>query len=200
MNSRKILVAYTTNAGSTTDVAQEIATELGKDGLFVDVKRLEEVANLEAYAAVVVGAPMIVGWHREAVRFVKKHQSMLHERPVGYFFIAMNLTDVHQTHLDEIPLWVDPLTAKPPLRANRLSIRERYALPVNYLQPVLKAAPQVKPVSVGFFGGKLAMYNLKWWQAAFVLLVIQARPGGSHNHPFIQEWAADLQTRFSGSI
>jgi flavorubredoxin len=37
---RRILVAYTTNAGTTAEVAQAIGEELGKDGMQVDVRRL----------------------------------------------------------------------------------------------------------------------------------------------------------------
>ncbi len=62
----KILVAYTTNSGTTEEVAQAIGEELGKRGNAVDVRRLEEVTSLEGYQAVVVGAPMILGWHRAA--------------------------------------------------------------------------------------------------------------------------------------
>ena len=36
------------------------------------------------------------------------------------------------------------------------------------------------------------MYKMKWWQVLFVLVVIQTQQGGSHNMPFIHEWAASL--------
>lgn len=58
----KVLVAYSTNAGSTGEVAEAVAGELRKDGTTVDVKRLEEVADISPYQAVVVGAPMILIW------------------------------------------------------------------------------------------------------------------------------------------
>jgi hypothetical protein len=61
---------------------------------------------------------------------------------------------------------------------------------------MLGAARGVRPVSVGFFGGVLALYTLKWWQALFVMLVIGAKPGGSHNLPLIQEWAAGVRKAF----
>lgn len=195
MQTKKVLVAYTTNAGTTADVAQAVGEELGRDGAQVDVCRLEEVTSLERYAAVVVGAPMIVGWHRAATKFVKKHQQALSRVPVAYFLTAMNLTQTGETSIDGIPVHVDPELAKPPKNANRLSLRERYARMSNYLRPVLKAAPLVKPVSVGFFGGRLAFYRLKLWQVLFVMLVIRAEPGGSHNWPFIREWASSLRSK-----
>lgn len=200
MDTRKILIAYTTNAGTTAEVAQAVGDELAKDArLTVDVKQLEEVESLEPYSAVVVGAPMIFGWHRGARKFIKKHQDSLSRLPVAYFVTAMNLTKTDETSLEGVPLSVDPVVAKPVKKTGHLTFKERYSLPANYLRPILKSAPKVKPVAVAFFGGKLAMYRMKWWQVLFVLIFIQTQQGGSHNMPFIREWAASLRDRFAAS-
>lgn len=194
MDTKKLLVAYTTNAGTTAEVAQAVGEELAKDSrLSVDVRRLEEVDSLESYNAVVIGAPMIFGWHRGAKKFIKKHEDSLSRLKAAYFITAMNLTQTDEASLDGIPLSVDPVVAKPVKRAGHLSFKERYSLPANYLRPILKSAPRVKPVSVAFFGGKLAMYKMKWWQVLFVLIFIQTQQGGSHNMPFIREWATGLR-------
>jgi menaquinone-dependent protoporphyrinogen IX oxidase len=192
MQPSKILIAYTTNSGTTADVAQIIADELGKDGTLVDIRRLEEVDDIAAYTAVVVGGPMIVGWHKAALKFLKKHQTALSRIPVAYFFTAKNLTGTGQTSVEGIPVDLDPTLAKPPKKPSRLSFKERYALVENYLRPALRLAPEVKPVRVGFFAGRLDLYRLKWWQTLFVLLIIQAQPGGSHNTPYIKAWAGQL--------
>jgi menaquinone-dependent protoporphyrinogen IX oxidase len=194
MQPLKILIAYTTNSGTTADVAQIIGEELRKEGTRVDILRLEEVEDIAAYTAVVVGGPMIVGWHRAALRFLKKHQSALGRIPVAYFFTAKNLTDTGQTSVEGIPVDLDPTLAKPPKKPGRLSFKERYARVENYLRPALRLAPSVKPVRAGFFAGRLDLYRLKWWQALFVLLIIQAQPGGSHNTPYIKAWADSLRT------
>lgn len=200
MDKKRILIAYTTNAGTTGEVAQAIGDEIAKDSrCSVEVKRLEEISSLEAYNAVAIGAPMIFGWHRGAMKFVKKNRESLSRLPVAYFITAMNLTRTEETRLDGIPLAVDPVVARPVRRAGHLSFKERYSLPANYLRPVLKAAPNVRPVAVGFFGGKLAMYKMKWWQVLFVLIFIQTQQGGSHNMPFIREWAASLRERWAAS-
>jgi menaquinone-dependent protoporphyrinogen oxidase len=193
MQAKKILVAYTTNSGTTADVAQAIGEELGKDGVQVDVRRIEEVDSLDAYTAVVVGGPMIMGWHGTAVKFVKKHQQALSRVPVAYFLTAMSLTRTGETSVDGVPIYVDAMLAKEPKNAAHLDFKERYATVTNYLRPVLKAAPSVKPVSVGFFGGKLELYRLNLWQKLFVLLIIQAQPGDFRHWPVIREWAAGLR-------
>ncbi|MFO7584999.1 MAG: hypothetical protein R6W69_09735, partial [Anaerolineales bacterium] len=68
----------------------------------------------------------------------------------------------------------------------------------KYLTPILKAAPGVKPVSIGVFGGSLQYFSMKWWQVPFVLLVIQAQPGDKRNWKAIAEWAGQLAGKFAG--
>ena len=190
---KRVLVAYATNAGSTAKVAQVIGEELGRDGAQVQVCRLEEVTGVESYDAVVVGAPMIMGWHGAAIKFIKKYQPALRQKPVAFFLTAMNLTQTSEKSVGTLPIYVDPALAKPPKNAKRLSFKERYATVTHYLRPMLEAAPLVKPVSVGLFGGKLELYRLPLLQMLFVLLVIQAQPGDFRNWPVIREWATNLR-------
>jgi menaquinone-dependent protoporphyrinogen IX oxidase len=197
--TQRVLVAYTTNAGTTEEVAAVIGEELGKEGAQVEVRRLEEIADLESYTAVVIGGPMIMGWHKAAVKFVKKHQQALGQVPVAYFLTAMSLTQTGETSVDAIPVCIDPRLTKAPRNANRLGFRERYATVTNYLRPVLRAAPKVRPVSIGLFGGKLEFYRLKLLQMLFVLVIIQAQPGDRRNWPAIREWAAGLRAQLLNS-
>jgi menaquinone-dependent protoporphyrinogen IX oxidase len=195
-----VLVAYTSNAGSTSEVAEAVAAELKKEGATVEVRRLEEIQDLSAYQAVIVGGPMIMGWHRGAVKFLKKHQSALSRISVAYFLTAMSLTKTGDTHLNGVPVHIDPNLPKEPKNGARLSFRERYATVARYLGPVLRAAPQITPVSVGFFGGKLDYTRLKLLQMLFVMVIIQIQPGDRRNWPAIQEWAASLSTAFNRSV
>jgi menaquinone-dependent protoporphyrinogen IX oxidase len=194
---KKILIAYTSNAGSTQEVAEAVAGAVGKCGAVVDVRRLEEVDDLRTYAAVVVGGPMIMGWHRKAVKFIKKNQSSLSQVPVAYFLTALSLTQTGDTQLNGIPVWVDPNLPKAPKNPGRLSLTENHATVKRYVGPVLRAAPQVRPVSVGIFGGKLELFRLKLLQSLFVMIIVRAQPGDRRNWPAIQEWAAGLSQGFS---
>jgi len=193
---KKILIAYTTNSGSTEEVAQAIAEELGKAGMQPEVWRLEQVANLETYDGVILGAPMILGWHRAAFNFIKRHQGALSQIPVAYFLTAMSLTNTGEEQVIGVPVVVDPDLPKPPTNPARLGFKERYATVTNYVGKPLKAAPGVKPVSVAIFGGKLELFRLKLLQMLFVMLVIQAQPGDRRNWPFIRQWAAQVSSRF----
>lgn len=190
---KRFLVAYATNAGSTAEVAEAVARILAEAGDAVDQRRLEDVADVAAYDAVVVGAPMILGWHRAAVRFLKKHQAALAGRPAAYFATMMSLTQAGTLPAGSPAVQIDPWLAKPPKNTGRLGLKERYALPENYLRPMLQAAPGLRPLRVGFFGGKLELFRLKFWQALFVMTIIQAQPGDLRNWEFIEAWARDLR-------
>jgi menaquinone-dependent protoporphyrinogen oxidase len=190
---KRVLVAYATNSGSTGDVARVMGEELGKDGDLVDVRRIEEVDSLQGYQAVVVGAPMILGWHRGAVKFVKQHRQALGQVPVAFFATAMSLTQTSDRPAGGIPIYLDPGLCTPPHHPGRLSLKERYARVSNYLRPMLKAAPSVRPVEIGFFGGKLELFRLKFLQMLFVMVIIQAPPADLRNWPAIREWAAHLR-------
>ena len=187
-----VLITYTTNAGSTREVAETIANELAKNGLVTDVRHLGDVQSLNAYGSVVVGGPMILGWHREAMKFLKKHQQALRQVPVAYFFTAMSLMRTRETHIQGVPIYIDPGLGKCPEKADRRNFRERYATVENYLGSVLKKAPQIRPVSAAFFAGKMDYGRLKLPQILFVKLIVGAQPGDRRNWDAIREWASCL--------
>ena len=54
---KRMLIAYATNAGSTAEVAAAVGEELGKAGVQVEVRQIDETTPIEGYDAVVVGAP-----------------------------------------------------------------------------------------------------------------------------------------------
>jgi menaquinone-dependent protoporphyrinogen oxidase len=188
----KILVAYATMAGSTAEVAQAVGEEIAKSGLQVDVLPLSEVKGLQAYDGVVVGAPMIMGWHRSALGFLRKHRQDFQRIPLAVFLTAMSLTRTGDMNVDGVTVTVDEELPKPPKEAGRLNFRERYARLSHYLEPILKATRPTKPASVGVFGGRLEYGRLKWWAVLFAMVIIQAPAGERRNWPVIRSWAAGL--------
>ena len=193
---KKILVTYATMAGSTAEVAQVVGEELAKSGFQVEVLPLSKVKNLDDYAGVVVGAPMILGWHRQARRFLMQHRKSFVQIPLAVFALAISLTQTGETSLNGVPITVDEKLPKAPEKAGSLSFKERYARLSNYVQPILKAARPAKPVSIGVFGGRMEYGRLKWWAVLFVMVIIQARAGDLRNWDAIRLWAANLPAAF----
>lgn len=189
---KKILVTYATMAGSTVEVAEAVGEEIAKSGSPVDILPISEVKDIQAYSGVVIGGPMIMGWHREALRFLKKNRGALKHIPYAVFVMAISLTQTAEKSVDGVQVHLDEGLPKPPVDSQRLNFRERYARLSNYLRPILKATSPVKPVSIGLFGGRLEYGRLKWWAVLFVMLIIQAPAGDRRNWNAIRSWAAGL--------
>lgn len=192
----KILIAYASMTGSTAEVAQVVAEELAKSGLQVDVLPLSQVQDVDSYAGVVIGAPMIMGWHRSALGFLQKHRRSFQRIPLAVFVTAMSLTRTGETSVDGVPVFVDENLPKAPANEGGLSFKERYATLANYLRPILRSTRPVKPATIGVFGGRLEYGRLKWWAVLFAMVIIQAPAGERRNWPAIRAWAADILPAF----
>ena len=188
----EILIAYSTNTGSTLDVAQVIADELVQKGNNVSVKNISDIDDVKAYDSVLIGAPMILGWHKKAKQFLHKHRRVLSKKKCAYFCTAVSITKYGAEQGSGIPVFIDPFTAKAPLDVQKMTFREKYALPENYILPILKQAPDVKPISIALFGGNLDMSKLNFFEMIFVMAVIRAQPGDYRNWDAIRQWANNL--------
>lgn len=188
----KVLVAYSTNSGSTTEVAEAVAAELTDAGHTVEVRPMKDVSSVSGYDAVVMGAPMILGWQSPARQFVRKHQSELAARKTAYFACAMRLTRASRETLPPVALTLDENLVADEVKPGSLNIKERFTTIGYYLKSMLPPGPGAKPVSVAFFNGKMEMFRLKWWQAAFVMVVVQATPGDYRDWDVIRAWGKSL--------
>ena len=198
----KVLVAYETNAGSTEQTAETIAEVLKAEGAETKVCRFSQANDLESYDAAVIGAPVIVGWHRGAVRFVRRNQRELSRMPVAYFMTALTLTaevEEQVPSFNGIQVYLDPSLLKQPKNPGHLSFRERHALLQSYITPVLHRAPAVRPINIGLFAGKLDYGKLKFLQMAFVLLLFSQKPRDYRNWHRIGEWAKRLYAAFAAA-
>jgi menaquinone-dependent protoporphyrinogen oxidase len=196
---KKVLITYATLSGTTVEVAQTIGEEITKKGLAADILPLHKINSLDGYDGVVLGGPMIMGWHRSAIGFLRKHRKQLSQIPLAIFVMAMSLTKTSETILDGVPLYIDDKLPKPLVKEGHPSFRERYSNVINYARPILNAAGPAKPLSIGFFGGRLEYGRLAWWAVMFVMLVIQAPAGDRRNWPAIRAWAAGLAETFQNS-
>jgi menaquinone-dependent protoporphyrinogen IX oxidase len=189
---KKILITYCTNAGSTAEIAEKISEEIATLGHQVHCMPMDQTTDLEPFDVILIGGPMILGWHATAKRFIHKNQAVLSQKKVAYFCTMISLTQDGATQAAGLPLYVDPRLAKAPVNSSRLSFRERYALAENYLRPIQKSAPKIKPMQVALFGGKLDLGKLNLFQMLFVLGIIRAQPGDFRNWAAIREWVEVL--------
>jgi len=133
---KKVLITYTSKYGSTGGVADAIGKEFCSKGMAADVVLIKNARNVSSYQAVVIGSAIYMGkWMSEAVDFVKKNKDNLRQVPVAYFLVCMTLSQPTEK-------------------------KQAEALP--YMDPILKAVPEIKPVGIGTFAGALDYNNLSW--------------------------------------
>lgn len=186
----KILLAYVTKSGSTVEVAEAIQRELSKNGAEISLKAMQDVADIAGYDAVILGAPMILGWHRAAMKFLETHQAALSRVPVALFITCASLTDDGSTQVGGVPIELDPKLVKTPKKPGKLGFEEKQTTPAKYIEPILKKG--VKPVSIAVFGGKVDYSKLDPLSWLFVRLVIRVKAGDNRNWDVIQSWAGKV--------
>ncbi|GGO92114.1 flavodoxin domain-containing protein [Wenjunlia tyrosinilytica] len=86
MADLRVLVAHGTKNGSTAEIAEMIGTTLREHGIVADVRPAGDVRDVTEYDAVVLGGALYTNrWHRDAVRFSRRHRGKLADRPVWMF-------------------------------------------------------------------------------------------------------------------
>jgi menaquinone-dependent protoporphyrinogen oxidase len=133
---KKVLVTYASKYGSTGGVADAIGKELCRKDVAADVVLIENAGNVGSYQGVVIGSAIYRGkWMSEAADFVKKNRDILRSVPVAYFLVCMTLSQ--------------------PTEKKRAEV-------LSYMDPILEAVPEIRPVGIGTFAGALDYNNLSW--------------------------------------
>jgi menaquinone-dependent protoporphyrinogen oxidase len=188
----RALLVYATRHGSTSEVADAVAEELRTAFAEVDVQEARSAPSPAGYDAVVVGGPMIMGWHKDARKYVKRHKDRLDVVPFAVFVTAASLTEDGVDAVEGMPIAKDPWLVKKPKDADKLSRKERYALPRHYVGDILKDCAPARPRGAAVFAGSLDLTKMNVFEKLFVLLVIGATPGDGRHFEFVRAWAADL--------
>jgi menaquinone-dependent protoporphyrinogen oxidase len=133
---KRVLVTCASKYGSTGGVADAIGKELCSKDVAADVVLIENATNVGSYQGVVIGSAIYMGkWMSDAADFVKKNRDILSQVPVAYFLVCMTLSQ--------------------PTEKKRAEV-------LSYMDPILKAVPEIKPVGIGTFAGALDYDNLSW--------------------------------------
>jgi menaquinone-dependent protoporphyrinogen oxidase len=140
----RVLVAHAGKHGSTAEIAQAVADELGDCGIDAECRGAGEVGSLEAYDAVVLGSAVYMKrWRPEARKLLRKHAKELSERPFWNFS-----SGPFGEHPD--PAWSEP--ARVASRAEELGVRDHVVfggrLPLEPSGFVEKAMVRDTPAAV----------------------------------------------------
>jgi menaquinone-dependent protoporphyrinogen oxidase len=110
--TKKILLAYGTASGSTAEVAQAMAEEMGQDSVQVDVHPVEKVRDISGYDAVVVGTAVRM-FHilPKTRRFLRRHRKALSKVPVAYFLVCLAMGEPTPENIQKAKHWAAPMIA-----------------------------------------------------------------------------------------
>jgi hypothetical protein len=181
----KILVAYSTNSGQPQRWPKPWQPNLPRPGT-PSMCDPERRPIRERYDAVVLGAPMILGWHDPARRFVRKHQAELAARRTALFACAMRLTRASRETLPPVPLALDETLVADEVKPGSLNIKERFNH--HRVLPQINAAIGRESGQRGIFQRQAGDVPPEMWQAAFVMVVVQATPGDYRDWDAIRSW------------
>jgi menaquinone-dependent protoporphyrinogen oxidase len=167
---KNVLLAYGTKYGATAEIAEKIGEVLGDAGLECDVRSADKVSDLSAYSAVVLGSGVYIGrWRKEAVRFLKAHETELAQRPVWLF------------------------SSGPTGEGDPVKLVQGWQFPSS-LQPVID---HIQPRDIAVFHGALDVSKLnpleKW-----VLNRIKTPVGDFRDWDAISAWAAKIGEALQG--
>ena len=171
--TNRILVAYASRAGSTAGVAEAIGKVLADGGRQVDVLPMQDVKDLSAYHAVVVGSAIRGSkWLPEAMQFVREHQAELNRKPFAAFMVCITL-------------------AMPGAEKYRQGLREWMSAVRNL----------VCPVSEGYFAGALDFSKLPLKPNILLMrlaVALRIFPLGDHRDwKAICAWAENLKPQLA---
>jgi menaquinone-dependent protoporphyrinogen oxidase len=161
---KRVLVTYASKYGSTGGVADVIGKELCSKGLAADVALIRNGGDLGRYQGVVVGSAIYMGkWMSEATDFVEKNRDILGRMPVAYFLVCITLAQ--------------------PTEKNR-------GKALSYMEPILKAVPEIRPLGIGTFAGALDYHNPSWLYGQ-ILKAKGAPEGDFRDWNSIRTWAQE---------
>ena len=82
----RVLVAFASQGGSTSEIAQAVGIVLLEEGCDIDVRPARQVDRLTGFTAVVVGSGLYHGaWLPEAFKFLQRHRAALSGIPLWLF-------------------------------------------------------------------------------------------------------------------
>lgn len=174
--STPILVTYATRYGSTQEVAEAVAGVLCEHELAFDLRPVGNVQTIDAYQAVVLGAPFYLGrWHKDALEFLATHRETLAQRPVAVFALG--------------PLHDDA--------------QEFQAVRAQFDQE-LAEFPWLTPVGLALFGGTFDPAKLRFTDRMITKLPaspLHGMPAGDvRDWTAIRAWATDLVAKLQPGV
>ena len=167
-----VLVAYASAFGSTREIAERIGEVIGKSVPRVDVRSVDEVTDIAAYDAFVLGSAVhSQAWLPEARDFVRRNASQIAGKPLWLFSVGM------------------PAALPTPLR--RLGMSEETKLRAQFTE-------LVEPVQHRLFSGVVAPDRISVI-GRIIFAAMGGHYGDFRSWPAIEAWAEEIGRSLAGT-
>ncbi len=124
---KKVLIAYSTWAGATHQVADEIQKELIKNKLQVNIMPAKDVRSIADYQAVILGTSVHAGqMNGDFKKFLNRFHKELAGKNTIIFVVCFNMIEDEEKNRNETLGWLNKSLSK---------------------------FPEIKPISLGLFAG-----------------------------------------------
>ena len=161
---KKVLIAFATKHGATKEIAVRISQALNATGVAADLRSAEDVVDLPAYDAFVIGSAVYAGqWRKEAAELLESGEPAFLGKPVWLF------------------------SSGPTGEGDPAALMNGWTFPES-LKPV---AERIDPEDIAFFGGRLELDKLNLAEKILVK-GIKAPIGDFRDWEAIDDWAAGI--------
>ncbi len=124
---KKVLITYSTWAGATHEVANEIGKVFQANSFNVDVFMANESKSIDTYDAILLGTSIHAGQTVKSFRqFINNNIDILIKKPTALFIVCANMMKDSEANREETLAWLDRVVGK---------------------------YDKFKPLSIGLFGG-----------------------------------------------
>lgn len=163
---KKILIAYDTVHGATSTIADKIGKVLCEQGFQVDLMLARKVKDVSSYDAILIGTPIYYGEFLPGIKsFLNKHQQSIAGKPHVLFVNCTYLKeDTEEIRNKVMELWVNPM---------------------------LEKFPEIKPLNIGLFGGKILFSEL-YPVEYFLMKLMKYEDGDFRDYDKIGAWAESM--------
>lgn len=170
---KKVLITYSTWAGATHEVANEIGKVFQANSFNVDVFMANESKSIDTYDAILLGTSIHAGQTVKSFRqFINNNIDILIKKPTALFIVCANMMKDSEANREETLAWLDRVVGK---------------------------YDKFKPLSIGLFGGavlttgndfnKLNVLIRKTIAAMNKKMIDEHGKSDFRNWEFIRSWA-----------
>jgi menaquinone-dependent protoporphyrinogen oxidase len=192
----RVLIAFVTHSGSTRETAEAMRDAFVSLGHEVDVRPIAEVTDLSPYDLIVAGGLLYrFGWHPDIVGFLSSRQAELAAKRVAVFVTGLRVVKTPLCDEPPCPLFIDPSMLVQPATPGRVGPLERLSTMEGYLRQALPAIAGIRPLSLGFFSGKLDLDVLGLPERLIMrllMLLTGIRQGDHRNWEAIGGWVSQV--------